>query len=637
MIDLEDIKIFNEILNNYKNVSMESKTTLRADIFISDEDSYLNEDYFNSLSKGYVLSGINNYYKSFFKLINLTQTNISLLNSNLANEILETSEYSLFRRNTELLKNILQNTFSYNLRTLSEYTNDGIAKWSKFAERTGVDISDDILNVKSLEEKYITQAQSNTDPLLNIIIEVTNHIDALTDLNYQLSQNSNKEGVSERINQEIKSLNDNLIKHKDMIEHYKSKDIYDIISMDDYNKYRLDIYQCFENIYNKGCLNQKVSFSLADSYINNIEISSDILKFLSNKNFDDTIIMNVDTIGKYSNVKIFKDNSMIVTDNEANTKRVFSNMEALSILNTIIKDDIQQTLKKKPVLSKTFIDLYKENNCNPASIYLVLNTYLANEAILKAQKFNIIDALQEIKKDLENQDNFEISNFNDGCEYLDDEMHALVKEHKIKQYAHSIASNKYMHLYDKTSYKIIEAIYDLNIESSLLQANIGRKIAAYHTPDEFNAGLKGLLNTFSDFTPDKIKEKAQSCNSEIIYADDNKMIVKIEDFNQSKIMGSSSWCIVRDEQYFKSYVGEYNHQYFVYDFSKESSDNESMIGITLTPEIECEAAHAKDDDDVSNVRRLTVENINIIVKNDSSWYHDELVRREQKKKLSNHP
>jgi hypothetical protein len=208
-------------------------------------------------------------------------------------------------------------------------------------------------------------------------------------------------------------------------------------------------------------------------------------------------------------------------------------------------------------------------------------------------------------------------------------MNAIIKNHKVKQYAHSIASNKYMHLYDEKSYKIIEAIYDLKIESSVLQDNIGKKIAAYHTPDEFNAGLKSLLNTFSDFTPEKIREKAAACKADIIVEDDNKIIIKIEDFKQSNIMGSSSWCIARDEHYFKSYVGDYNHQYFIYDFSKDSSDNESMIGITLTPELDCEAAHAKNDDDVTNDKKLTVDNIAIIVKHDSGWYQEELLQREK--------
>jgi hypothetical protein len=54
-----------------------------------------------------------------------------------------------------------------------------------------------------------------------------------------------------------------------------------------------------------------------------------------------------------------------------------------------------------------------------------------------------------------------------------------------------------------------------------------------------------------------------------------------------------------------------------------------MIGITLTPELDCEAAHAKNDDDVTNDKKLTVDNIAIIVKHDSGWYQKELLKREK--------
>ena len=49
MIKLEDATIFNEVLNYYKNVSIESKKQLKDSLFTEDEDDYLNEDYFESL------------------------------------------------------------------------------------------------------------------------------------------------------------------------------------------------------------------------------------------------------------------------------------------------------------------------------------------------------------------------------------------------------------------------------------------------------------------------------------------------------------------------------------------------------------------------------------------------------------
>lgn len=630
MINLEDATIFNEVLNHYKNVSIESKKELKDSIFIEDEDDSLNEEYFESLSKGYALNGLDNYYSSFFKFIDLMKNNVTLLNATEYNDLYDHPEFASLRKNSEILKNVLHNHLSYNLKSVADYSDDGISKWENFASQHDIDVDDDIKKINSLVDQYIDNVEKEVTPLISIIRDFVNRVDTLNQLHDRLAQSPDNQEIHNDMQIEIKSLHENLRSNKKIIDYYQSKELGALIAIEDFDKFRRDLYECFETIYEKGCANKKTNYSMADQYINTLSTATDISKFLVDKTLSDDLVLNVDlNVGQYRNIKMFNDDSMIVTDADSKGKRVFSNIEATFILNDIIGNDIKQSLRKTPVIMKKFMDMYIENNRRPVSVYLVMNTYLNNEQVLKSNKFNIIDALQKMKEDINSKQYLEERKFDDHCEALDDEMNAIVKNHKVKQYAHSIASNKYMHLYDEKSYKIIEAIYDLKIESSVLQDNIGKKIAAYHTPDEFNAGLKSLLNTFSDFTPEKIREKAAACKADIIVEDDNKIIIKIEDFKQSKIMGSSSWCIARDEHYFKSYVGDYNHQYFIYDFNKDSSDNESMIGITLTPELNCEAAHSKNDDDVTNDKKLTVDNIAIIVKHDSGWYQEELLQREK--------
>lgn len=641
MINLEDATIFNEVLNYYKNVSIESKKELKDSIFI-DEDNTLNEEYFESLSKGYALNGLDNYYTSFFKFTDLMKNNVTLLNATEYNDLYDHPEFESLRKNSDILKNVLRNHLSYNLRSVSDYTNDGTSKWENFALQHDIEIADEIKNINRLEEQYIDDVEKEVAPLIKLIVNFVSQVDILNRLHDRLAQNPDSQEIHIHMQGAVKSLHEILLDNKKVIDYYQSKDIGSLIAIEDLDKFRRDIYSCFETIYEKGCANKKTNYSMADQYINTLSTATGISKFLVDKTLSDDLVLNVDlNVGQYRNIKMFNDDSMIVTDADSKVKRVFSNIEATFILNDIIGNDIKQSLRKTPVIMKKFMDMYIENNRRPVSVYLVMNTYLNNEQVLKSNKFNIIDALQTMKEDINSKQYLEERKFDDHCEALDDEMNAIVKNHKVKQYAHSIASNKYMHLYDEKSYKIIEAIYDLKIESSVLQDNIGKKIAAYHTPDEFNAGLKSLLNTFSDFTPEKIREKASSCKADVIVEEDNKIIIKIEDFKQSKIMGSSSWCIARDEHYFKSYVGDYNHQYFIYDFNKDSSDNESMIGITLSPEIECEAAHMKNDDDISNDKKLTLDNIAIIVKNDRGWYEQELLKREKKsalvKSVNNNP
>ena len=633
MIKLEDTTIFNEVLNYYKNVSIESKKKLKDSIFIEEDDT-LNEEYFESLSKGYALNGLDNYYTSFFKFTDLMKNNVTLLNATEYNDLYEHPEFSGLRKNSETLKNILHNHIVYNLKSVSDYSEDGVSKWENFALQHDIEIADDIENINRLEEQYIDDVEKEVSPLIKLIKNFISQVDILNGLHDRLAQTPNSQEIHNEMQREVNSLHENLLSNQKIIDYYQSKELGALIVIEDLDQFRRNIYSCFETIYEKGCANKKTNYSLADQYINTLSTSTGISKFLVDKTLSDDLVLNVDTqAGQYRNVKMFRDDSMIVTNTEGKVKRVFSNIEATFILNDIIENDIKQSLRKTPVISKKFIDMYQENNRNPVSVYLVMNTYLNNEHVLKSQKFNIIDALQKMKDGMNSKQHIEERKFDDHCEALDDDMNAIIKNHKVKQYAHSIASNKYMHLYDERSYKIIEAIYDLKIENSVLQDNIGKKIAAYHTPEEFNTGLKVLLNTFSDFTPDKIKEKAESCNAYIISEDNNKLIIKIEEFKQSKLMGSSSWCIARDEHYFKSYVGDYNHQYFIYDFNKDSSDKESMIGITLAPNIYCEAAHLKNDDFIDADTPVIKLNIDAIVKNDSNWYRDEILRR---KKHNNH-
>ena len=96
------------------------------------------------------------------------------------------------------------------------------------------------------------------------------------------------------------------------------------------------------------------------------------------------------------------------------------------------------------------------------------------------------------------------------------------------------------------------------------------------------------------------------------------IILKIENFQQSAAVGSSSWCIVRDQVHFNSYK-EDSHQYFIYDLNKDPVENNSLVGITLTKNGSHSAAHFKNDNqlyDNAEFQALQLE----IVKHDIKSY-----------------
>jgi hypothetical protein len=104
--------------------------------------------------------------------------------------------------------------------------------------------------------------------------------------------------------------------------------------------------------------------------------------------------------------------------------------------------------------------------------------------------------------------------------------------------------------------------------------------------------------------------KSKNVNSEIVIQTENLLIMKIKDFDQSKVLGSASWCISRHESYFNSYTNNAN-QYFIFDFSKKSKDPLSMIGVTININSDkplITAAHNKIDDSISK----TDQNLNIL-------------------------
>jgi len=92
--------------------------------------------------------------------------------------------------------------------------------------------------------------------------------------------------------------------------------------------------------------------------------------------------------------------------------------------------------------------------------------------------------------------------------------------------------------------------------------------------------------------------KMENVNADIVVERDDLLILKVNDYEASSVLGSGSWCISRSSMYFEDYTEDDNAQYFIYDFTKDSRDNDSMIGLTLTKEGNKKAMHYKNDDPV---------------------------------------
>jgi len=355
--------------------------------------------------------------------------------------------------------------------------------------------------------------------------------------------------------------------------------------------------------------NKDFIYSDAHHYVELMKKASTVeLMLLERSDHDLNHVHNISSVFKFNDagsvinqMNIFDDNSMAIKKRDGSWVNINSKVVKDSLIETVLQRELALRLKKSPTISKMFVNKLKEDFDDCERAFTAANTYLEHEAILKSKDYNLLEEINELL-----------------FEELDDSMNAYVRDHKIHQYGLSISSKKYQHLYNDESFKVLELLYDLKIPASELQESLGKKLAAFKSSEDFNKALKQLYSIHNGFNSESVINKANAVNAEVIKNDDNMVIIKIENFQQSSATGSSSWCIVRDEVHFKSYK-EDSHQYFIYDFNKDPVENNSIVGITLNKDGTHSAAHFKNDDqlyDNDEFKKLQLE----IVKHDFKSY-----------------
>lgn len=491
-----------------------------------------------------------------------------------------------------------------NLDSLPEKVNKHLEKIKVFAERNNIDIQENLNNISNILVEYENDPKlKSINNLLNNKKEVIQEWVETVNKCVSIIQKNNNRHYNNYIDD-----NPDLIDMKKFIDEkswifennktYKEAFWfdYDIVKkyMDRLNK---EHEEAFLKIRSTG-----MDLMLADNFLRDTQINpavKDIAGFLQNKIDEDEddqkgIKLRVDLDGyKTSEIIVFVDDSMLGKRKDGSYFDIFTKKQLKSVHDSIIVEHIKNTFNKNPTIAKNFIEIfYKEESALSIKRLLPsIETYSNNIDFFNNKPFDLKaeyeDSFKKYGKEI-----YRV------YEDLDDKMNKKIKKHKVYQLAHSIASSKYRSLYNEESYKIIEDIYDLNLKTDIFQEYIGKKIAAYKTPEQFNEGLSKFLSSFNSFEMDSMINKANEAGARIISQDDDILILGIDEYEQSKLLGSSSWCIVRDEHYFKSYTSYGNEQYFVFDFSKESSDESSMMGITLDNRGDYSAAHFKDDSEM---------------------------------------
>jgi len=426
--------------------------------------------------------------------------------------------------------------------------------------------------------------------LLNHIIDIdiNEEIDALNEIAKTILKDSKTIQIIAEIENTkeglllIKNNMDNFKKEKEpdnneitqLKETYKKveKSIVQIVDLDFINK-QLDIAINYNHIIFKKA--RSLGYSICEA-----DVFSDNQTQQNNENYKEIEIVK----SKYESMFIFKDNSLLFKNKDGGYTDVTDNQHLMHIQDEIKIDIIKYEFRKNPSLLKSMITIIKRTSSNHDQIIKIIKKYQENSNILKNYNFDILESFAEIKGDCNYKE----------LEQIDDEIHKSIRQHKIKLFAYSIASKKYHKLYNQETMILMEHIHDLELDPEVLQNEIGKKLAVYKDSDEFNETLNKFYTYFTDLSKSKILENSKSTNTKIITDENNMIILQIDNFNQSKLFGSSSWCITREESYYKKYTQNNKKQYFIYNFDKKLTDKASLIGVTLNGK-QLHVAHYKDD------------------------------------------
>jgi len=84
---------------------------------------------------------------------------------------------------------------------------------------------------------------------------------------------------------------------------------------------------------------------------------------------------------------------------------------------------------------------------------------------------------------------------------------------------------------------------------------------------------------------------------DVVWSNENILVLEIKSYAAIRMLGPSmSHCIFREEYHYRNYIGDFNKQYYIYDFSLEPSDPKSIIGITIDEKGGIKACHVKNND-----------------------------------------
>lgn len=209
-----------------------------------------------------------------------------------------------------------------------------------------------------------------------------------------------------------------------------------------------------------------------------------------------------------------------------------------------------------------------------------------------------MDKLEEIYKMLNDMDvNKSIDEF-DKLEDLYDYLQSFGIGKGLNQVLKSLPS-KSRELVDER----LKNLITLNIEySDQIKDFYSKKGGKFKNPDDLYEDTKIMIeNLKGEFNLETVLETIEGYNVDVMFESPTILIIRVNDYEASKALGSRSWCISTSKNMWDQYNDGFTAQYFVYNFTKDISDKEHLVGLTIKPDGTMSAGHYYDDSDIKKI------------------------------------
>lgn len=199
-------------------------------------------------------------------------------------------------------------------------------------------------------------------------------------------------------------------------------------------------------------------------------------------------------------------------------------------------------------------------------------------------------------------------------ESMNDAIEEIILIQKTKKLMQKTFSDSYRFLINDSTFTLMQEIVLSEINRSEFHNSFSKKIAAYKNSDDFNVALSLYIQKEKGWSLNKYIQDANEYGATIEYNEGSLLYLRINTYEQSKKLGSQQWCISYDEDYFNDYksMGD-SDLYFIYDFSKEISDIQSMVAVQKDMYGYVKSAAWKNDEEIDkngfDINNMEMSNI----------------------------